>query len=126
MNLVNSTHIKILEQYQHMAPLNTESRSYTLATDREKLMTGIFNRRFVSDVRSVDASRLYTDGWQVWGTKKCGLDLRYNVCTSLAEQGNILKTSTRVIRQHIMLKLSSDVHCLCTYTRITVASNFKV
>ena len=69
VNVANATQAKILKQYQRMASLNPESRSYTLATGRGNLMMGIFNRRFVSDVRSVRASRLYTDGWQddyVW------------------------------------------------------------
>jgi len=52
-----------------MVSLNPEHRSYTLAPGREKLKMRTFNRRFVSDVRSVHASRLYTDGLQddyVW------------------------------------------------------------
>ena len=61
VNVVNATQTNILEQYQRMASLNPESRSYTLATDREKLTMGIFNRRLVSDVRSVHASRLHSD-----------------------------------------------------------------
>ena len=58
VNVVNATQNNILEQCQRMASMNPESRSYTSFIGRENLTMGMFNRRFVSDVRSVRASRL--------------------------------------------------------------------